>query len=222
VDPDQPTGRVGIEIRDGEASYTLHPGAWQHIECDDRAQDLLRNCAALCFGTLSQESEFGLASFRSALAQVPESCLRVCDPNLRGSRIDPDLVREHMQAADVVKINDDEVRIMEATYGCEDIVTWLLDEMQVTVVAKTHGPRGATLCTRDETASHPGFAAGAGGDNVGAGDSFTAVLVRGLLAGSSLQNIATAANRYASFVASKRGATPTAPTSLLQEVGGLL
>jgi fructokinase len=221
MDADMPTGRVGIEVHQGEASYTLHPGAWQRISCDEAARGLLAECQAFCFGSLSQESELGLASWRKALQHLPAECLRVCDPNLRGSRLDAELIREHMRAATVVKINDDEAHLMAQVYGCEDIVPWLLEDMQVTLVARTHGPRGATLFTRDESASHPGFASEPGGDNVGAGDSFTAILIRGLLAGAALEPTLQAANRYASFVAGRRGATPTIPTALREEVATL-
>lgn len=220
-DEEMPTGRVGIEVHEGEASYTLHAGAWQRIRCDDAARELLSECRAFCFGSLSQESEAGLESWRLALQELPPGCLRICDPNLRGSRLDPELIREHMQAATVVKINDDEAELMSQAYGCGDIVPWLLEEMQVDLVAKTHGPKGATLFTRDETTTHPGFAAEPGGDNVGAGDSFTAILIRGLLAGAGLEPTLLAANRYASYVASRRGATPPVPADLRDTVSRL-
>jgi fructokinase len=197
VDEEMPTGRVGIEMQEGEASYTLHPGAWQRIRCDESARPLLSQCQAFCFGSLSQEKEAGLVSWREALRELPEACLRVCDPNLRGSRLAPDLIREHMRAANVVKINDDEAELMSEVYECGDVVHWLMEDMEVELVAKTHGPRGATLYTRDETVTHPGFASGPEGDNVGAGDSFTAVLIRGLLAGATLESTLEAANRYA-------------------------
>lgn len=226
-DEQLPTGRVGIELEAREAKYTLHPGAWQAIRCDDRAQALLSDCRAFCYGTLSQESEAGLASWRAALAHLPTNCLRVCDPNLRGSRIDADLVHEHLLAADVVKINDEEATLMAATYQQAALVPWLLREMDVKMVALTHAARGATLYTREDTANHHGFAelanaCSAERDNIGAGDSFTAVLIRGQLAGAGPQKIVCAANRYAAFVASQRGATPKAPADLLSELSQLL
>ncbi len=226
-DEEMPTGRVGIEVEAGEARYTLHPGAWQAIRCDESARALLATCDAFCYGTLAQESEAGLASWRTAIAALPTNCLRVCDPNLRGARIDADLVYEHMQAADIVKINDEEATLMAATYKQEQLVPWLLGEMKVKMVALTHAAKGATLYTQSEEASHPGFAELAAAssserDNIGAGDSFTAVLIRGQLAGAAPQNIVGAANRYAAFVASRRSATPEPSAPLLSELCQLL
>ena len=51
-------------------------------------------------------------------------------------------------------------------------------------------------------------------DAVGAGDSFAATLVTGLLAGQPLDLIADRANKIAAFVASQPGATPLLPDLL--------
>lgn len=227
IDGGLPTGRVGIEVHQSEARYTLHPGAWQGIACDEGARALLSQAQVFCYGTLSQESDAGLASFRDALATLPAGCLRVCDPNLRGSRIDAELVHEHLLAADLVKINDDEAALMAATYGQADLVDWLLKEMQVKLVALTHGSKGATLITAEERVSHAGYPLvsdpeSEARDNIGAGDSFTALLIRARLAGASLRGSVTAANRYGAFVASRHGATPTAPLTLRDELCELM
>ncbi len=217
-----PTGRVGIVVHEGEARYTLHDGAWREIACNETARALLASSRALVFGTLSQESPPGLASFRQALASLGTHAITVCDPNLRGGRLDPDLVREHMRAARVVKINDAELVAMERVYGLADGIAWLLEDMQVQLLAHTKGHQGAVLYTRDASASHPGFAAHPGGDNVGAGDAFTAVLTLAAMRGTPLPRAVEAANRLGSFVASQRGATPLLPAPLRDEVDALL
>jgi fructokinase len=146
---------------------------------------------------------------------------------LRGSRIDADLVYQHLLAADIVKINDEEAALMAKTYGQPDLCSWLLGEMKVTSIALTHGARGATLLSQGSKEHHPGFASDPGEnsperDNIGAGDSFTALLIRAHLAGASKQATLVAANRYAAFVASRRGATPGAPATLLAELRELM
>lgn len=222
-----PTGRVGIEVVQSEARYTLHPGAWQALRCDPGAKSLLARCKVFCFGTLSQESAPGLSSWREALSQLPETCVRVCDPNLRGSRIDAELVYQHLLAADIVKINDEEAAVMAKTYGQPDLSSWLLGEMKVKTIALTHGVRGATLISQGSQENHPGFSMGPvdgnlDRDNIGAGDSFTALLIRAHLAGASKRATLEAANRYAAFVASRRGATPRAPAALLAQLRELM
>ncbi len=222
TDSELATGRVGIALHEGEPRYTLHPGAWQRIECDDSAVEFLRITRAFCFGTLSQESDAGLESWRRALPYLPAAAMRFCDPNLRGGRIDPELVLEHMRAASVVKLNEQEAKTFEDTYGCPDAVRWLLEDMNVSLVAKTLGPSGAILQSPTERHTHPGFPATPGGDNVGAGDAFSALLVAGLLASAPLQSIVEAANHYGSYVASCRGATPKPSLQLRQNIAELL
>ncbi len=218
VDEALATGKVGITLMDGEPSYTLFPGAWRAIQCDDAAVKLLRRARAFCYGSLSQESETGLESFRRALHAVPDTTVRVCDPNLRGGRIAPSLVRELLAAADVVKINDDEAQVLERCYECDNATSWLLEELQVKLVAQTHGSSGATLTSANEQVHHAGFKADTGGDSVGAGDAFTSILIRAALAKTSLADTIVAANLYGSFVAGQRGATPNPPGSLLREI----
>ena len=54
-------------------------------------------------------------------------------------------------------------------------------------------------------------------DTVGAGDAFAAALLYHVLRGGNLQRTAVAANRYAAFVATRRGATPAVPEPVLHE-----
>ena len=51
-------------------------------------------------------------------------------------------------------------------------------------------------------------------DSVGAGDSFTATLIAGLLRGLPLDCINRHGNRVAAYVCSQRGATPALPDFL--------
>jgi fructokinase len=51
-------------------------------------------------------------------------------------------------------------------------------------------------------------------DTVGAGDSFTAALLIGVLAGRPLDEVSRRANAVASYVCSQPGATPPIPEEL--------
>ncbi len=216
------TGRVGIEVVNNEPRYTLHPGAWQAIAWQAEARRLVLTCRAFCYGTLAQESREGLESWRKAIENLSDGTLIVCDPNLRGGRIDPPLVLEHLRAATLVKVNDEEVKVLQSTYGCDDAVQWLLRDLDVHMVAHTHGSAGITLCTQAEQVHRPGIVAMPGGDNVGAGDACTAVLIAGMLHNLPLETMAQAANLYGSFVAGCVGATPLPSPAILRELELLL
>ena len=218
-DPDRPTGVVVVDVVDGEPKYTLTEGAaWERIELDDGAKRVVSRAAALCYGTLSQRSPEGRRQLERALSAAGDDCVRVCDVNLRPNYVDDDLVAMSLSAADIVKINDKEQAILEQRFGKKNATAWLVHELGAKLVAVTRGRGGCRLVTANEDFEHAGFSARSGGDNVGAGDAFTAVLTWLHLCGAPLSAIGQAANRYASFVASRRGATPEIPRNIADHV----
>lgn len=66
------------------------------------------------------------------------------------------------------------------------------------------------------TAEQPGISVTVA-DTVGAGDAFAAALLYHLLRARDLHRGAAAANRYAAYVATQRGATPAVPEHVLQD-----
>jgi fructokinase len=216
VDPARPTGSVVVHIEGGEARYSLNRGgAWEHIGLDAAAEQAVATARAICFGTLSQRQPAARAAFTKALATRPPGCVAVCDLNLRPREQDTDLIRWALEHADLLKINEREASALATRFGAPDPIEWLLGELGIQQVAVTRGAAGCALLDRTgEIASHPGFAASPGGDTVGCGDAFTAVWVHLHLAGAPPQTIATAACRYAAFIASQPGATPPIPEKL--------
>jgi len=80
-------------------------------------------------------------------------------------------------------------------------------------VALTRGQRGSLLIagnTEDDSPATPTNVV----DTVGAGDAFTATLVLGFLKSLPLSAINHHANAVASFVCSRKGATPALPAEL--------
>lgn len=221
LDAERPTGAVDVAIdADGNATYTLNRGgAWEHIAWSDEVAAALTGAAAFCYGTFSQRTAAGRAALEAALAAAPTQCLRVCDPNLRPSGVDPDVLRTSLGAATVIKINEREEIQIRALLGAPDPVDWLLSR-GAEVVALTRGALGSRLVSRAGEHDCAGFAAPPGGDTVGAGDAFTATLIHMLLRGCSLEAINVTACRIGSFVASQRGATPPLPAALVAAANG--
>lgn len=213
------TGEVGVALGPGgDARYTLYPDrAWEAIEVDDRAAAILEEAEALCFGSLAQRTSRGHAQHLEAISALRPDVPVVFDVNLRSGFDAWDRLATALELATVIKLNDVEAERLAAQYRRDDPVAWLL-ESATDLVALTRGPRGCSLIAADGArADHPGFAAEPGGDNVGCGDAFVAVLIHGLLAGHPLGDIAEAANRYASRVAAMRGATQLVePTGLAE------
>lgn len=221
VDPDRPTGAVNVDVDpEGNASYSLNRGgAWEHIAWDEAARQRVRSAAALCYGTFCQRNRDAVDAMEQAIATAPPGCLRVCDPNLRRTGIDDGVLERALTCADVVKLNHREAERIEALFGARDAVSWLRDR-GARVVALTRGAGGARLVGPNGEHDHPGLPV-SGGDTVGAGDVYTAVLVHMLLeqpGDPDLERINRAANAAGAFVASQRGATPRLPDHILRQV----
>jgi sugar/nucleoside kinase (ribokinase family) len=133
----------------------------------------------------------------------------VCDLNLRPTDFDAVAIREAIEAADVVKINDRELAALRDRFGWADPVA-ALRRGRARVVAVTHGAAGSTLFGDGAHApiELPGVPAAPGGDHVGCGDAYLAILVHGMTLGWDLAASGRAASRWAAVVAGARGATP--------------
>lgn len=210
VDPTRQTGVVEVAIRDGEPSYRLVADrAWQSIACTDAGKRAIAESSAIVYGTLAQHTAEGLDAWRAAMAAADRRCLKVCDVNLRKSERpssgEQTAAREGLACADVVKLNDRERAILATWFGCDPIADLL---KRPRIVALTHGARGATLYGAGEPIEIAGVPATPGGDNVGCGDAFLAIVVYGMTIGWNLATCGNVAARWAAAVAEVRGATP--------------
>jgi len=226
IDPERATGEVTIAVERGEPRYTMHHGrAWERIACTDGVRSAIAEAGVFLFGTLSQHAPEGLASWKQAVAAARGPCMRVCDVNLRRTTggvlagaapgVSEPLAGEHLAvfeaiaAADVIKVNDRELEALARWLGWSDPVAGLrsFQDKNRTVVV-THGADGSTLHGDGPPIAIEGVRAAPGGDNVGCGDAYLAILVLGMTMGWDLPTSGRAASRYAAAVAAVRGATP--------------
>jgi fructokinase len=213
VDPERATGEVEVTMDGvgGEPRYRLVPGrAWERIAATPALQVALSRAPAIVYGTFAQRTPEGQAGWRDAIAACGESTIKVCDPNLRPSAIERDALAAALEIADVVKVGEREAALIEKTLGRRDLLEWLLGARRpaARLVAVTRGAAGSTLHTQTERIEVPAAAAAHGGDNVGCGDAYVAVITHGLVAGWPLGDIAAVAAGWAARVASARGACP--------------
>ena len=209
---EHPTGTVSVEIDDeGKPKYVIHEGvAWDAIPSSPELLDLASRADAVGFGSLAQRSEASRATIRAFLKATRPDCLRVFDINLRQAYYGEEVVRESLKLSNVLKLNDEELPVvgeMLSLGGTErEILDALTAEFSLDAIALTRGGDGCLLHTPDAVAEHGGFAPERIADTVGAGDSFTAAFVMGLLRGDGLDTICEQANRLAAFVCSQKGA----------------
>ena len=222
IDPERGTGEVLVELgANGEPKYTLVPGrAWERIECTMDVAAALGEAGVLVYGTLAQHTDTGLAGWRDAIAAA--KCVKVCDVNLRrlaqSTADEQRAVKAAIEAADIVKVNDQELAKVAQWFGWSDPVGKLRDGKRV--VAVTHGAAGSTLYGEGRVVEVAGVPSKPGGDNVGCGDAYVAILVHGMTLGWDLETSGAAASRWAAAVASVRGATPLFDDERIDELLG--
>jgi fructokinase len=209
IDPDRATGVVTIQIEHGEPRYTLHPGrAWERIACTDAVREAIGDAGVFVYGTLSQRNAEGHAQWQRAIEAAGSRALKVYDANLRPNDQASHAIGGALEHADLVKLNDREVAQLGAMFGWDDPVARLSAE-RPRILVVTHGAAGSTIYPLDGAPLEiPGVAATAGGDNVGCGDAYLALLLFGMTCGWDLAMSGRVASRWAAAVAGVRGATP--------------
>lgn len=211
-----PTGEVRVTLDShGKPTYTFaEKSAWDQIRWTPALAELAPTFDAVCFGTLAQRNGSG-ETIRTFLRHTREDALRVFDLNLRAPFYNREVVLETLQLANILKLNDEELPILAGFFGVkpEEVIPRLLAG-NIELVALSLGPEGAELHRRGECSRAPAGELEKMVDSVGAGDSFTATLIAGLLRSLPLDRINRHGNRVASYVCSQHGATPALPDSL--------
>ena len=208
----EPTGTVEVTLDDsGVPSYIIKEGvAWDNIPFTPDMEALAHRADAVCFGSLVQR----MASRESVLRFLNElrpDALKVFDINLRQHYYSKEVLEESLQLADILKINDEEIRTLASLLSLESDATaacrTLISRFGLRLVILTKGAQGSEVITADQVIPQ---AAGEVQvvDTVGAGDSFTAAFVVAYLRGASLAEAQRLASDTAAYVCSRQGAMP--------------
>lgn len=222
VDEEHPTGAVTVEVdARGKPTYTINEEvAWDFIPLTQNLMELAERADAVCFGSLAQRSPVSRNTIQAFLDESRPDALRIFDINLRPPFYSPEVIETSLQQANVLKLNDEELPIVAQLLGIqggeEALLRSLAKRYNLRLIALTKGGEGSILYSEGQTSRQAAFPIRKveGADTVGAGDSFTAALAVGLLAGGSLDSINSHANRVAAHVCSQPGATPALPDEL--------
>lgn len=223
IDDSRPTGFVQVELGDtGEPDYNIfEPAAWDALTVTDPLQNHAEHADALVYGSLAQRA---LPSRRTIEHLYRADLLCVFDINLRPPFIDRTVVERSLEAADVVKCNDDELHRLQEWFdvsgNVEAAMAALAATFECSCVCVTAGSDGAWLWLDGDASHHPGYAVDVE-DPVGAGDAFLAALLAGLLGGWTGTDLLGPANRLGAFVAAHPGALPAHPADAFAEISTL-
>ena len=209
---DKPTGTVQVELDDrGVPAYSIMEDvAWDNIPFTPEMEELAKRADAVCFGSLVQRMNSRSSVMRFIRAMRPDA-LKVFDINLRQHYYSCEVIVESLMLADILKINDEEIRIVAGMLGLsDDAVTAcreLIGSFGLRLVILTKGPEGSEVITADKVIPQ-GVDDVEIVDTVGAGDSFTAAFTVAYLRGDTLAEAQRLASATASYVCSRKGAMP--------------
>lgn len=209
---DKPTGTVEVELdARGVPTYNIMEDvAWDNIPFTPEMEELAKKADAVCFGSLVQRMSSRDSVLRFVRAMRPDA-LKVFDINLRQHYYGREILEESLKLADILKINDEEIRIVAGMLGLGDddaaACRSLIADYGLKLVILTRGAEGSEVVTADEVIPQ---AVGQVDvvDTVGAGDAFTAAFVVAYLRGDPLADAQRLATETASYVCSRKGAMP--------------
>jgi fructokinase len=217
-----PTGQVNVTLDNaGKPTFEIATDtAWDNLEWTSDLEHLAARADAVCFGTLAHRSATSRDTIRRFVQSTRPECLRILDINLRPPFWTDEVVRESLELANVLKLNDTELPTLASMLNLsgsdDEQLTSLLRSFNLQAIAFTRGADGATLLSatgeRSDLPAQPAKIV----DTVGAGDAYTASLAIGLLNDAPLEGINAWGNQVAAFVCTQPGGTPHFPDQLRQ------
>ena len=206
------TGEVNVSIdKNGIADYDiLNPVAWDDISLNLKNIELTKNSSVFVFGSLICRNMTSRRTLKELLKIAP---FKLFDINLRSPYYNMNLIEELMLSSDFIKFNYEEIEEIFTIYinkkaTLENMIETISENTKTKNICVTMGEKGACYYTNNSFYYQDGFKINVL-DTVGAGDSFLATLVEGILNKTKPQEILKKACAVAALVASKEGATPT-------------
>lgn len=212
-----PTSTVQVSLDDkGVPQYEIVENvAWDNMEFNPHMEIIARNAQAVCFGSLAQRSEKSRLTIRRFIEAMPreKGTHRIFDINLRQHFYTKQVIEESLQLCDIFKINDDEIEIISPMFELgdgdyESRCRKLIAVYNLDIVILTCGDKGSYIFTAEGETSFQPTPKVEVVDTVGAGDSFTATFIAGIIKGDSIKIAHKAAVDIAAYVCTCEGAMP--------------
>ena len=205
VDSLHPTGRVKIELANGEPKFTILPNqAYDNITKANL--DIQGEPAFLYHGSLALRNDASRSTL--SLLKSEYQCPIFLDVNLRSPWWNDKAVNALIEDAAWLKLNDAELDALFPGSGTlEERCRGLLDRFDLEAIFVTLGKKGAAALRRGNTFTTASPQQNVRiVDTVGAGDAFSSVLLLGLVQGWPLEFTMQSAQDFASAVVGQRGA----------------
>tara|TARA_B100000902_G_scaffold298879_1_gene286259 strand:+ start:2641 stop:3528 length:888 start_codon:yes stop_codon:yes gene_type:complete len=214
------TGVVNVIIGvEGSATYEItHPSAWDKIQTTPELIKAVSDSSAFLFGSLAARDG---VSKNTLMELLHYANFKIFDVNLRSPYYDYLLLDELLCQADFIKFNDEELHLISVYFGCQssqlnDQLAYMAEFTKAKYVCVTKGAKGAMLYHAGSYYNQHGFPVEVV-DTVGAGDSFLAALLEGILTNRNLKETLKRACAMGALVAGSAGANTKISEAALRE-----
>lgn len=204
-----PTCEVTVQLdKNQQATYIIpEPVSWDNIRTENALVRKAQKASAIVFGSLVCRQ----ATTRDTLLNLlnETKALKVFDVNLRAPHYTLSTIETLAANANVVKMNEEEADLLiNGSKGdLKDKITEFRKKYHAQTICVTRGENGAIVWHDYEFYEHPGYKVDVV-DTVGAGDSFLATFINGLLNKQPIQQVLERSCAVGAFVTGKRGANP--------------
>ena len=184
--------------------------AYDFIENTDKIKDLVDNGTdCLYFGTLAQRGEVSKNTLNELFGKKIQY---FCDLNIRQNFYNTDVIKNSLNTTDVLKLNNDELKLINELLFMEDydeekLAELISDKFNIELICVTLGDKGAFLY-KNGAFNHYKVDVEKVIDTVGAGDAYASILCLGYIYGWDVCKINRIASEFASAIVQIKGALP--------------
>lgn len=215
-DVEKPTGTVPVSVdAAGTPSFDIRKDvAYDRLEAAPALLEAAATADAVVYGSLIARTPGG----RETLGKVLDAAkrpLKFCDLNLRKGCYTRETVRECVERADLLKLNEAEARELAELFGIpassgRTLIGLLAKGAKLDAVVVTLGAKGVAVQKGDQWLFAPAFETEVV-DTCGSGDAFSAGFLRAWLEAWPLNQCCRWGNAFGAIVAGQGGATEPFP-----------
>ncbi len=213
----KPTGEVRVSLGNGEPQYEIkEDSAFDYIEFPENIVEGRGEEKLFYHGTLAARNGISFSTLESLARRNNQKIF--CDLNLREPFWSPELIKRVVSWSSFLKVNEEELKHIADILGvCKKGILkkaeLVLGKINVQTLIVTMGCKGAAILDRDDGCVFLPVSESEDLDNqevntVGAGDSFSAVVLLGIKKGWSWHDILKKAILVSHKVCCIKGAIP--------------
>ena len=221
-------------LADGDRDFSFYrnPGADMLLKASEVSENQIADSRIFHFGSLSMTNDGNFDATQKAIQSAEENgVLRSFDPNLRpplwkNLSLARERIRYGLAHCDILKIADNELNWLTGNEVNAYAVRAIRREFNISCIFVSMGAKGSQAYWNDCTVQMPAFLNSNSIDTTGAGDTFCACMLHGILqhgidklSEHTISEMLRFGNAAASIVTTRRGALRVMPTR--QEVENL-